>query len=116
MQLHNPSNVKLPPLVIDKLRERVEMEASPKIYNLIKSNLLLDKGFVDLIRQIHNRSDEVEKLIQSFKGFPGEPRSVIGHAGGRFMSVGLAFNRWMRRKNGVLDKPIDDLVKEIRED
>jgi len=29
MQLHNPSNVKLPPLVIDKLREREEMEASP---------------------------------------------------------------------------------------
>ncbi len=67
MQLHNPSNVKLPPLFIDRLHERESMESSPNISNLIHSKLLLDKITIETIRKIYNKTIIIKELINSFK-------------------------------------------------
>jgi hypothetical protein len=67
MYLHNPPNLTLPPLMLEKTRAREEMEQSPTVYSFIKSNLLLDPGFHQVFMDIHKKSEEIEEVIGSFK-------------------------------------------------
>jgi hypothetical protein len=67
MYLHNPTNLDLPPLVLEKTQDREEMEQSPAIYSFIKSNLLLDRDFHKVFMDIQKKSNEIEELIVGFK-------------------------------------------------
>jgi len=67
MQLYNPSNVKLPPLVIEKFQEREEMENSPKISNFIRSNLLLNKAFHTLFQEMNKKSEAIDQHIKAIQ-------------------------------------------------
>ncbi len=67
MYLHNPPNLTLPPLMLEKTQAREEMEQSPTVYSFIKSNLLLDPDFHQVFTDIHKKSGEIEELIAMFK-------------------------------------------------
>lgn len=65
-QLHNPQNLNLPPLVIQKIDLRRDMEKNSNISNFINSNLLLDKDFHKLFSDLFKKSREAEEIITSF--------------------------------------------------
>lgn len=67
LYLHNPPNLTLPPLLIEKTQAREEMEQSPTVYSFIKSNLLLDPKFHKIFMDINKKSEEIEELILLFK-------------------------------------------------
>jgi len=70
--IHNPKNLKLPPLRIEKNSARENMEKNEKILNFINSNLLLDKGFFTVFSVISKNSDEIEQQVKSFDIVPKE--------------------------------------------
>ncbi|MGB8953234.1 MAG: hypothetical protein WCC06_11295 [Candidatus Aminicenantales bacterium] len=71
MYLHNPPNLNLPPLMLEKTQARKEIEQSPSVYSFIKSNLLLDPEFHRVFTGIQKRSEEIEELIGMFnEDFP----------------------------------------------
>ena len=124
MQLHHPSNVKLPPLLVDKVQEREAMESSPKIYNLLRSNLLLDIEVVTLIREIHKKSVDIDNLMKSFVE-DASHHFYVGHSKGRVMVPGdpRMFRRWMISKSksrhgpySISPKDMDKLLAEYRSD
>ena len=127
MQLHHPSNVKLPPLLVDKIQEREAMESSPKIYNLLRSNLLLDKEVVALIRDIQKKSDEIDRLMKSFTEDTQSLRLHLVHAKGRLTVPGdpRMFRRWMisrsrsKSRRGhypISQKEMEKLLAQYRSD
>jgi len=65
MQLHSPPNIQLPPLMINKQKDRETLENTPKINNFIKSNLLLDKGFNNLYLNLCKKSQDIEDKIDT---------------------------------------------------
>lgn len=67
MYLHNPPNLNLPPLMLEKTQAREEMEQSPTVYSFIKANLLLNPDFHRVFTSIHKKSEEIEELIGMFK-------------------------------------------------
>ncbi|NQT84230.1 hypothetical protein HQ563_14475 [bacterium] len=67
MYLHNPPNLNLPPLMLEKTQAREEMEQSPTVYSFIKSKLLLDPDFHRVFTRIQKKSDEIEEMMRAFK-------------------------------------------------
>lgn len=65
--VHNPPNLNLPPLMIQKLESRKEMETSPKIANFIRSNLLLQGDFYELFQRIRELSEKIHELMDVFR-------------------------------------------------
>lgn len=66
LRVHNPPNLNLPPLMVQKKEQREEMESSPKIANFIRSNLLLRKDFYELSQTICELSGKIQEMIGSF--------------------------------------------------
>lgn len=66
LRVHNPPNLNLPPLMVQKTEAREEMENSPKIANFIRSNLLLRKDFYELSQTICDLSGKIQEMITSF--------------------------------------------------
>jgi len=67
MLLHDPSSLKLPPIKIDKIRDRIILEENTYISNLIKSNILLNKSLYPLLNYILEKSETINQLIESFE-------------------------------------------------
>jgi hypothetical protein len=87
MKLHNPKNLNLPPLKVERSGVRVTMESSVKVSNFIKTNLLLDRDFQELFLDLCARSQEVEDMTRSFEAIdhplkPGVPAQWFRRRGG----------------------------------
>ena len=63
MELHQPKNFDLPPLVLEKISARVQLEKNEEVKKLIDSKLLLDKEFFYVLDTIKNLSEEIERTI-----------------------------------------------------
>lgn len=125
MELHNPPNLNLPPLKIKKKRERQSMENNLYISNLIQSNLLLDKEFHSLFILISKNSEEIDSIIESFKGESylfGRimPSSSISYARNRYIHYSLLERRlekgnikeFSKKERDEINKRTDEAKKD----
>lgn len=114
MYLHNPSNLNLPPLMLEKTHAREEMEQSPTVYSFIKSNLLLNPDFHKVFMNIHKKSEEIEELITLFKEeFPffhhSRMRDLIPNSDFRRFLVHRAYSKFRNKKEELKYKK--DLIE-----
>jgi len=64
MILHDPANINLPPIKVEKKNERIDIENDNKVKNLIKTNLLLDKSFNNLYIKMLKNSKNLFEIIE----------------------------------------------------
>jgi hypothetical protein len=68
MELHNPPNLGLPPLMIEKQSSRAAMERRTEIAAFIQSKQLLDKEFHTLFSSILKDSQFINELLVMLAG------------------------------------------------
>jgi hypothetical protein len=94
MELHNPPNVNLPPLKIQKSQIRQKMENDPKILNFLKTNLLLDAEFQKLYLDLCRKSQLIDDFIESIQ--------TIDHP----IKPGIPV-RWLKRTRSKVNKSLN---------
>ncbi|MFA5771117.1 MAG: hypothetical protein WC974_00065 [Thermoplasmata archaeon] len=120
MELHNPSNVALPALKIEKIRDRQIMEEDSSIHSLIDSNLLLDPEFNRLYLDLLKKSKELLRAIslkenELYREYVLQHRVSLGH--NRFILYQMMRHeiseRLPRKRKKEIDEAIFKLKKEV---
>jgi hypothetical protein len=74
MQRYDLTSPELPSLKINKTRDREIVENEAKVQNLIKTNLLLDKEFINMLLKIQASTKEINKLLE--EGIENSERDI----------------------------------------
>ncbi len=72
MEIHDPSNLKLPAIKFNKKIERTLIENDPKIQSLIRSKMLLDQELFSLLLNIKSETEEIKKNIANIEDITKE--------------------------------------------
>lgn len=106
MTVHNPKNLNLPPLEINRREDREKIESDPTVKSLIKSKLLLDKGLNQLLVFLLGETKKISRSLDRVRKSQAEYIDMI---------TKLNDIKIKTKKDVARQKTIMELEKEFKE-